>query len=389
MQNEELKTKFVGVRVQTCLDKNNYLKRLKHNTRHTKQKAVKNDSGIDIFNIKTGEWERIEADSIDIGKSKSDYSIEVIDRAKQDYDKIVQEHKKINKSFHSKKTRSIAEGVLYFSEGINEDYEKDEIGFKNKLLEFIKDFEEKNQTDILDFQIHKDEVEFKKTEKIGNIHIHFTFKNFNRQTGKSLNFTNNKDQGSAIQDLCFTHFKDFGQKYQRGIKRDSPMMNLSIHKYRALKSAEEKVKNLKKENSKLKKQNEILSKNQTVYKNNADILQNRIKDYRKIEAELIQRVKTINNQYEITMEDIITDLEDLKEEEDVQGFLNKIRRSLKASKTEKIDKLLVDYRKNLDNLRKKKNKELSQTTIDNQNKLKDINPDNINRRKEDRKKVMR
>lgn len=103
-----MKKKFVGVRVQTCRDKDNYLKRLKHNTRNTKQQSVKNEDGIEVF--KDGKW-------LNINHNKSEYSIEVVNQAKQDYDKYVEEQKQKNDSFHSKRTRSLAEGYSLLFRG--------------------------------------------------------------------------------------------------------------------------------------------------------------------------------------------------------------------------------------------------------------------------------
>ena len=132
------------------------------------------------------------------------------------------QHKEIFKDFHNKRTRTFAEGILYFSKGINEDYENDKNSFYKKVDEFILQFEKENNTKVLNYQIHTDEIENKSDlnipeEEVGNIHIHFIFENYNHDNGKSLNFTRSKN-GSTLQDLAGNHFSNYGKGYHRGEK---------------------------------------------------------------------------------------------------------------------------------------------------------------------------
>ena len=340
--NEEQK-RFVGVRVETIQNKDNYLQRLKHNTRYTKVKEVKNNFGIEVF--RQGGWENIQG-------FNSEYAKEAINAAKRYYDSIVEEHRQKYKHFHSKKSRTFAEGVLYFSKGINKDYEENEEEFKSRVNEFMNKFEEEFKTKVLTYQIHKDEVGLIESgEKVGNIHVHFTFKNFNNEDGKSINITKNKEQGSRVQDLCFECFKDFGKGYERGIKKTAYRKYLTPNEYKKYQDTLKKAKKLEEENNSLEEKNKLLEEENNSLSQTLDKYKKYIKEYEKYILILkrdVQQFEKIEDYHVNQIEQIIKDLLELKNEKEVEGFIKKLMRSAKSENKTRLQKLLDKYSKSLE-----------------------------------------
>lgn len=263
--------RFVDIRVETVKDYDNYLERVKHNTRYKKEKrVVKPDEGF------INEFGEI------VEGIKSEYAINKIQKAKIQYDEIISEQKNLSKSFREKRTKSIAEGILYFSEGINEDFENNRNGFINRLQELLEDFSKTKNTEVLSFQIHNDEA--------GNVHVHFFFKNFDLSTGQALNFTRNKTNGEYLQDLAFKHFETFGKNYQRGVKKEKAQKHLTIEEYKELKEAQGELLRAKEElnhtkalNTTLKEDNKLLRASSDEFKSDLKKISNEfeklIKDF--------------------------------------------------------------------------------------------------------------
>lgn len=263
-------------------------------------------------------------------------------------------------------------GILYFSEGINEDYEANEEEFKKRLILFIADFEKIYNTKVHNFQIHKDEVDFKLTEKIGNIHVHLDFNNFDYITGKSLSIGNNKLQGQKVQDLCFKHFKDFGQGYERGIKKDKSVKHLPIHEYIELQEAKKlkdklliEVEKLKSKNQNLKTTNDNLKKNtEIITHNNKKVHQDNLmlqkrndtktkeNDRLKEQNELLEKIQLgANDSLKNTLE-VIVELGINYKKKDLLGLYKLIVRYMNSEDGKKLAKLEEDLRKTIDKIEK-------------------------------------
>lgn len=327
------KKTYTGVRVQTIKDLDNFLERTKHNTRHKKEKSVVNDNGI------------ITEDDENIKGVKTEYSTNILTTAKQNYQQIINEQKKLNKDFHSKKTRSLAEGILYFSEGINDDVKMDLNEFKKRVRTFIRDFEKENDTEVLNYQIHLDEI--------GNYHIHFIFKNFDAANGKSLNFTNSKENGGKLQELAGKVFKNFGRGYERGEENTPYKKYLSPHEYAKLKEAEKRLLKVEKElehtkglNDELRADNEHLNENNEHLSIRANELQ--------AETDMMRKeLLTISSEFKA----LIDDFEEFIKEEDDKEKLNKLKTLFsRYSKNENSERMLSTINKGRKQLKAIKDK---------------------------------
>ena len=214
----------------------------------------------------------------------------------------------------------------------------------------MKGFEEEFKTKILTYQIHRDEIGIIESgEKVGNIHVHFTFKNFNNKDGKSINITKNKEQGSRAQDLCFECFKDFGKGYERGIKKTAYRKYLTPNEYKKYQDTLKKAKKLEEENKLLEEKNNSLS--QTLNKYNKYI-----KEYEKyilILQKDFQQFEKIEDYHVQQIEQIIKDLLELKNEKEVEGFIKKLMRSTKSDNKTRLQKLLDKYSKSLESTKTK------------------------------------
>ena len=335
--------KYVGVRVEVVKGYEDLKERLKHNSRFKTYKSIKNNNGIISFD------ENHNAKSV-LGIN-SEFSKEEIDKAfvyNRVFDRWKRLHKeKQGKYLHNTRSRAFAEGILYFSEGINQDYEKDPKKFQEKVTIFIKDFEKTHKTKVHSYQIHLDE-ENKKEEK-GNYHVHFIFENFDHETGKALNFTNDKDQGALIQDLGFKHFKDFGQGYARGEKKEKPSRYIPTHEYIKLKEFERQNKEIQAKNAELKKENTELETKYNKVANNFKILKSRN------EALTIQN-EAVATEYEAVMMEMVEKLTELSQEQTAQKFSELFWRYFKDNNgkgKEKIDKLIEKYNYKIEKLETK------------------------------------
>lgn len=285
--------KYTGVRVENISDKEEMIKRLSHNMRRKKDQRIKNSNGIVYFN---GQKE-VKENGIN-----SEYSKKHYEYFKNDgYDKIREEHKKLSKDFRKDRHKSLNEGVLYFSNGINEDYRNNLEEFNKKLQLFLKSIEEEYNTKILNFQIHLDEVETLEdgTEQ-GNIHIHFMFLNFDKKTGKVLNLTRSKKNGGRLQDLAAEQFSDFGQGYQRGITKEKPRKYLNIEEYKEYQDTMKENETLKEENKSLKTEQEQLKKEINDKTSNLEKLK-----------QLISQNQEKEKKYQRLLNQIRTELEEL------------------------------------------------------------------------------
>ncbi|RYA22160.1 hypothetical protein CRU96_14575 [Malaciobacter halophilus] len=243
---------FSMVRVQPLNNKTKVLKVLKHNMRKTKEQSIKNNNGIIAFNN--------DGNEVNLKMVGSDYSKNQYKNYENGfYEKVVEHHKSKNKDY--RKTRSVTfnEGILGFSEGINEDYFNNPNEFHERLKKFMNNLSKEFGCKVFNYQIHLDEIEtLEDGKEQGNIHVHFLFGNYNTKNGKSIKIHRNKENGGKLQDLVAKHFKSFGRGFKRGIKKDKPRRYLTVQEYKEYQESLKLNNQLKKENEKLTKNNKEL-----------------------------------------------------------------------------------------------------------------------------------
>lgn len=320
---ENIPDTFSSVRFRPIKDIEDYKSTIKHNTRAIEDKRITNDSGIQYID---------EEGNIQIIKGVgTDWSFQQLDTLTVEYTTHIREHKKLNKQYRKNRHTTLVEGVLYFSKGINEDYEKDIEGFNQRVKNYIRDFEKINDTKVISNVIHTDEA--------GNIHIHFIFKNFN-SLGKSLRTTQKHKERGKHQDLPPKHFNDFGRGYYRGIE-NSERKNLPIEEYKKMKEDQKQLELLKKEHKQLKEDNKKLLEDQEELKSNIEGYKFQIED---IELNFQNiRESTLD-----AFQNIINDLELFQEVKDWKQKLLLIKRYIKNGRDNRIDKTIekIEYEMN-------------------------------------------
>lgn len=299
----DIPERFASVRFQKIKDIEHLKITMKHNTRAIKDKAITNESGIKTIDnnvIKT------------IKGVGTDWAWKQYDNLVNNYSSLIREHKSLNKQYRKNRHTTLTEGVLYFSEGINEDYEANKTDFLERVNQYLNTFEKENDTKILNNVIHTDEA--------GNIHVHFIFKNFDTN-GKSLRTTQKHKERSKHQDLPPKFFADFGKGYHRGIE-NSKRKNLSIDEYKKLKEQEKELKQLKDEYTSLKAE---------------------LSSIRQEKAELLQiseDLKKSNQEAYKSFQSIYDDILELKDEINLDSFILKIKRYIKNDNAQRLQKTL-------------------------------------------------
>jgi len=287
---------FTGVRVETLKNCEDFERRLKHNYRKRKSQNLVDKRNFYYLDFKNKNWKNIKEINSLVSKSKLKNSkIEYLKRENK---------RKENKNFHTKRTRILGEGILYFSQGINKDFEENKKLFFDKLNKFILKFNKEFNTKIIDIVVHVDEK--------GNYHSHFLFENFDKNRN-SLNITRSRERGGKLQDIAGEIFKDFGQGYQRGIKKERGKKHLTIREYKEYQKRLEENKDLKNENEKLKNIN---------------------KDLKNINKEIFKTIKIIYG-----------DLINLSREEDRIKFLHLFKRYFRNENKKRIESLITKYQK--------------------------------------------
>lgn len=318
-----MENRFADIRVETIKTFDNFVERLKHNTRYKKDKRVVNGLGI------------IAKDAGQVIGFNNEYSKKIVKRFdKIFYETTLNEVKQLNKDFREKRHALLGEGILYFSEGINEDWWKEPTEFRKRLEELLAKFEERNNTEVLTWQIHTDEA--------GNVHVHFMFKNFDKTNGKSLNFTRSKKNGEWLQDLAFKHFESFGKGYRRGIKKERTEKHLSIEEFKELEESKkllsEAQEQLKNTQSELKHTKALLNENNAKNRKLEQINQDLNEKASKMRKELLFLVAE--------MDSIMDDFEDFLLSENDKEKLEKLKRLfIRHSKNENKERMIKSIEK--------------------------------------------
>lgn len=318
-----MENRFTDIRVETIKTFDGFVERLKHNTRYKKDKRVVN--GLGIITKEAGQ----------VLGFNNEYSKTIVKKFdKLFYETTLNEVKELNKDFREKRHALLGEGVLYFSKGINEDWEENPTEFRKRLEKLLTEFEERNNTEVFNWQIHTDEE--------GNIHVHFMFKNFDKSNGKSLNFTRSKKNGEWLQDLAFKHFQDFGKGYQRGIKKERTEKHLSIEEYKELQESKkllsEAQKQLKNSQNELEHTKALLEEKEAKKRKLEQVNKDLNEKASKTRQELLYLVAE--------MDSIIDDFEDFLLSEDDKDKLEKLKGLFgRYSKNENKERMLSSIKK--------------------------------------------
>ena len=316
--------KYTGVRVETITNEEDFQRRQQHNYRKNKIQSVVNNEGF--FYLENNSFKNQKGFNSYISNKKINETEETFFNRKK-------ELRKLNPKVHSKRNKPLRERILYFSEGINEDFQNNKKLFFKKIFEFKNGFEKKYKTEIIDLVVHPDEK--------GNVHIHFTFKNYDLTNGQSLNFTRNKKNGSELQTLRGDYFHDFGQGYFRGETKEKPRKHLSIEEYKEYQETQKQLQEMKLENDNLKKQNQEL-------KNENELL-------KQTNEKLLESINTnILNHYN-DMKEFYEDLILMLDIEDETTFFKNLQRYMKGRRKEQLKKHINKMEGKLQKIKKKQN----------------------------------
>lgn len=332
--------RFVDIRIETVKDEEGYIERLKHNTRFKKDKRVVNERG---FINERGEI---------VKGFNNKYAKSLLSVGREEYQDIRREHKKKYKDFREKRATSIAEGILYFSKGINEDFDKNPKEFFKRLKIMLEDFTKEKNTEILSFQVHIDEA--------GNYHTHFFFKNFDAKSGKSLNFTRNKENGSWLQDLAHKHFSSFGKGYERGLKKTKTERYLSVEEYKALQEskkllseAQKELLSSKEEHKHTKALNEELKSDNELLKAENEKITEQLEDLQKERDTTRKELLAIGSEFQ----ELLDDFEEFILEENDKNKLEKLKALFtRYSKNENAERMIKSIQKGRKHLKQVKSK---------------------------------
>ncbi|MFA6195968.1 MAG: hypothetical protein WC656_04940 [Sulfurimonas sp.] len=223
--------------------------RIKHNIRHVKSLSHLTNKNNILINLQ--ENKQYEFLSSKNSLSKRMYK-DFIDSYNEDRESHNQKFKNTSKRSVREYHGSWSEGILTFSEAINEDLgtKYSQVDLIDCAKELLKEFEIEWKTEVKMVVLHMDE----KTP-----HFQFFFKNFD-ELGNSIIFQNRgREALSSLQDLMFKHFSKLGM--ERGIKKLDKDCGIVDYSKPNKKKAELELelKNLKSEIQALKEQRKIIS----------------------------------------------------------------------------------------------------------------------------------
>jgi hypothetical protein len=189
-------------------------------------------------------------------------------------------------SLNKNRVCSKAEGILYFSESINDLARSNRPEFEAKVYQTIEAIVKKHNSSLDMISIHFDEykplvdTETKEvvlddegnTMMVGNVHAHFIMNNYDQQ-GQVLGYANTSEVGGELQTLAYEHWKDWG--FNRGEKKSEiKRQHMTPHEYAEFKDTQRKVKKLTSEvELQTKKLEKVWSLKQRVEENLDDVLQ--------------------------------------------------------------------------------------------------------------------
>lgn len=328
-----MENSFSMVRFEAVKTNYSFKKRLQHNLRMYQDNRIINfNCGYKYIDLEHKKIETITG----IKNEKSKKIFSNIDNL-EEYEK---EHKELKGNKYRKaKHTSIAEGIIGFSKGINEDYEANPTEFFKRVFDFFEEFEELHQTKILNCVFHNDEE--------GNYHIHFFAKNYNRNNGESLNLPKQSANNILNQDLISKHFESFGQGYKRGIRK-SKAKNLNVEEFKKkMDLMEKEIKKIKTEKTELEIENIKLKSTNKELKEINEILLSKNENLNKEIKKLMAKRENLETSYIKDILGIIEQLEELKGANDMNKFLDLVYRYSKDAGRDKLDNLISKYKNGL------------------------------------------
>jgi len=306
----ELKN-LLNIRVRG-LHNNKIMNAIKHNIRHVQSRSdINNKNNILIDIHKNTSYEYLSTKNSLSYRMYKDFS----NKYKNDRVEHNQNHKKYRKRNAREYHSSWAEGVLTFSEAINED-----LGVKYSEQKLIKiaqnmllEFESQWNTKVTLATLHLSE----KTP-----HFHFLFKNYDNQ-GKSITHKHrDRVSLSQLQDLMYKHFKVLGMK--RGVKKSNE--DCGVYEYQKPKFTQ--IEELKNKIKELKNIRKSLSNDISIAK---DIKKKLYGDITVYQKDLRKRIKLISNLMQNNLR--------------LKGLLLKTEEELRTFKDKEKEQLLQDIQK--------------------------------------------
>jgi len=238
-----------------------------------------------------------------------------------------------NKKFH-KQTKPTLNFLLSFSKDFDLPEEQ-----RKQQLESVYKFIQKRFGQVIYLVQHNDEKA---------LHYSFTIYNYDYKTHRPIA---KQIDTSKLQDQIAEHLKSEGQDY--GHTRGEPK-SISLAKHRTIiegkvleaeqkeKELQEKIKQLENQNKELQEKNDRLLKITNQYE--IDIIK------------LKELQEEAQADYESVLNEIIEDLEDMAEQETLDGFVKKLRRYIKNENKDRLETLLNNVKKKTKKIKKANNK---------------------------------
>lgn len=207
------------------------INQLSHDLRIKKVDYLKNEEQKNLL-VAPNEnviFSQNESDQVLFKKLKNEINISAKEQ-KEIHEKVVNQKSQIKNYFIN--------GIITFSEDMKKDFYENQNKFQELAKKTLADISKKYGIKLLHFRIHLDE----KTP-----HIHFTFENVNRSTGRSVQRYITKSDLRNLQTETATHWQEMG--YKRG-KENSKSKHYSV----AIGHQKEELENLKTEIQRRKKE---------------------------------------------------------------------------------------------------------------------------------------
>lgn len=207
------------------------INQLAHDLRIKKVDYLKNDGQKNLL-VAPNEnviFSQNESDQVLFEKLKQEIIISAKEQ-KEIHEKVVKQKSQIKNYFIN--------GIITFSEDMKKDFYENQKKFQELAKKTLADISKKYGIKLLHFTIHLDE----KTP-----HIHFTFENVNRSTGRSVQRYITKSDLRNLQTETAAHWQEMG--YKRG-KENSKSKHYSV----AIGHQKEELEDLKTEIQRRKKE---------------------------------------------------------------------------------------------------------------------------------------
>lgn len=257
------------------------INQLAHDLRIKKVDYLKNDGQKNLL-VAPNEnviFSQNESDQVLFKKLKQEIIISAKEQ-KEIHEKVVKQKSQIKNYFIN--------GIITFSEDMKKDFYENQNKFQELAKKTLADISKKYGIKLLHFTIHLDE----KTP-----HIHFTFENVNRSTGRSVQRYITKSDLRNLQTETAAHWQEMG--YKRG-KENSKSKHYSV----AIGHQKEELENLKTEIQRRKKEVKAQELESSEKKADLDKLDILLKQTRESIKE-VKNCKVIDEQIAIDIDNLI------------------------------------------------------------------------------------